>query len=242
MDRRMQKRQLQQGQGAIEFVIIALILLILIGAIVQFGLLYRAKSTLNLAAFEAVRAGTLNNAQMEPMLKGLARGMMPLFMGGQKKNYSLDDDAGGVNKAFIKTLQHIDLNRAKILILNPTKPMFKDFSVYDPVSRKYQIPNDNLLYRNQKEKGMSIQDANLLQIEVIWCHPLYVPLINRIIVKVLDWGKDPNNNFCKVEVEDKMDTSTTYYFPLMSGSLMRMQSPVYDSEFLYDPAATPSTP
>ena len=57
----------QSAQAMVEFVIILPVMLMLILAIVQFGLIYRAKVTLNYATFQAVRAGTINNASMSEM-------------------------------------------------------------------------------------------------------------------------------------------------------------------------------
>lgn len=70
---------LSSAQAMVEFVIILPVMLTLILAIIQFGLVYKAKITLNYATFQAARAGTLNNASLEDMQLAFAGNMAPLY-------------------------------------------------------------------------------------------------------------------------------------------------------------------
>jgi hypothetical protein len=63
----------------VEFVIILPVMLTLVLAIVQFALIYKAKITLNYATFQAVRAGSLNNASLSEMEQAFTSNMAPMF-------------------------------------------------------------------------------------------------------------------------------------------------------------------
>ena len=63
----------------VEFVIVVVPLLLLILGAIQFGLIYNAKITLNYAAFETARAGSLTGARMIFMENAFARALAPLY-------------------------------------------------------------------------------------------------------------------------------------------------------------------
>ncbi|TDN58028.1 TadE-like protein [Halothiobacillus neapolitanus] len=66
-------------------------------------LLYRAKTTLDYAAFMAARSGAMNFAQKSAMIDGLARGLMPL--------YAHQTGGGEVAVAYAKARADIQLER-----------------------------------------------------------------------------------------------------------------------------------
>lgn len=68
-----------RGQAMVEFIVIASVLLLLIMGTIQFAMIYQAKITLNYAAFETARAGSLNSARMWAMELAFARAMAPLY-------------------------------------------------------------------------------------------------------------------------------------------------------------------
>ena len=67
------------AQAMVELVIWIPLLLIIIGGIFQFALIYKAKITLNYATFQAVRTGTINNASLSKMETSFASNMAPLY-------------------------------------------------------------------------------------------------------------------------------------------------------------------
>jgi len=83
------------GQSMVEFIIVAPTILFVILASLQVGLIYQAKATLNLATFQAARAGSLNNADMGAIKQGLIEGLSPLYTYGT----SLADQIDGYAKA-----------------------------------------------------------------------------------------------------------------------------------------------
>lgn len=176
----------QRGQSLIEFVVVLPILLLLIMGIVQFALLYQAKSVLDHAAFLAARSGSLNNGQrggLNPLgagiNQGLASGLAPLFNHGTTIAALTQARAA----AFAEVVNPLITT---VNVINPTPQMINDFAIprLDGQPGR-EIPNDSLQYRDSTYMGptsrVSIQDANLLKLEVTYCVRLIVPIANRAI-------------------------------------------------------------
>jgi hypothetical protein len=167
-------RQRRRGQALVEFLIIYPTLLLLVLGAFQFALIYQAKSTLNYATFMAARQGALKNARTNPMKDALAAGMTPLFM--SKK----DDYVDLIKARAIAAIETFNPLNTQVRVLNPTAGAYNAHKA-DSESGT-EIPNDNLMYRPTTVKGgMSVQDANLLTIEVTYCTRLIVPIVNRVI-------------------------------------------------------------
>lgn len=162
----------QRGQSMSEFIVIVPVLLLLALGAMQFGLLYQAKATLNLAAFEAARAGALNQGKTDAMVAGLANGLRPLFTYGDAQHQVI---------AGFHTAKTEAADFARITVVNPNQEALDYW--------KGNIPNDNLIYSRETTKsGLTIQDANLLKIQVTYCYPLKVAFINRTIVTLVGGG------------------------------------------------------
>jgi len=68
-------KQFQAGQSATELLVIFPALILLVFGVIQFGLLYQARSVLNHATFLAARAGAMHNGSKTEMRLALAKGM-----------------------------------------------------------------------------------------------------------------------------------------------------------------------
>lgn len=198
----------------VEFLVILPAMLMLIFGAVQFALIFHAKVTLNYAAYEAARAGSLGHADFNEVREGFARGLAPLYSYLGPDN----DQVAAFQAARAKVLQLVDVKLVRIERLNPSTEAIRFY--------KGEIPNDNLLFRNTSsnsanKKKVSIQDANLLQLRITYLYPLYVPLINRMISSFVscknDWGE---NQAC--------DT-TKPHIPLTAVAAIRMQTPARES-------------
>ena len=66
---------LQTGATLVEFVVVVPTLLFLLMNLIQYGLLYHAKSQLNYATYEAARAGTVSNAHPTAIKTAFLRAM-----------------------------------------------------------------------------------------------------------------------------------------------------------------------
>jgi len=189
----------QGGQSMSEFIVIVPVLLLLALGAMQFGLLYQAKATLNLAAFEAARAGALNQGKTDAMVAGLANGLRPLFTYGKEQHQVI----GGFHTAKTEAADF-----ARITVVNPNQEALNYW--------KNNIPNDNLIYSRETTKsGLTIQDANLLKIQVTYCYPLKVAFINRTIVTLVGCGASGFEKKCFDEQR----------LPLSAQGIVRMQTP-----------------
>ncbi len=243
----------------VEFVIVLMALLMLILGTLQFALIYHAKITLNYAAFETTRAGSLNNARMWAMELAFARSMAPLYTspyvvdngGTCTSTFTFDDTRSEAEMAADRsTTRPFNLDQVKcarqrvrdmltnnlvrITLVNPNEASFADHAAFGTEV----IPNDNLMYRSAEPKlnsRQSIHDANLIKVHVGFCYELIVPLVDRMIWRMIAFAPDalqPANfgppragsfaEACVTAVE--ADGTPRYGIPLFSEAVMRMQS------------------
>ena len=173
-------RQVLRGQSMVEFLIVLPSLLLIVLGILQFSLMYQARNLLNHAAFIGARQGALSGGNMTSIKDGVASAMAPLFMRvSLPSNPALPSSpamSDVVKARLISTIEIFNLNTALIEILNPTPDVFHKHNLNGA------IPNDNLMYRSTASAdGGSIQDANLLKIQVTYCFKLVVPFVNQLI-------------------------------------------------------------
>lgn len=237
----------QSGQSMVELLVILPVMLLLILATVQFALVYHAKITLNYAAYEAVRAGTLNGgkatlgvSQYEAVKEGFARGLAPLysyFEPDSDHRRSLHAPAlsqveafqQGRSKVFAEFDSRFDLVR--IERLNPTRQAFVDHMMDG------FIPHDNLMYRSKISGGssqMSVQDANLLHLRFTYWYPLYVPFINSLMFNTVICGKGLAGDSWSRWGGHPACRSDDPRIPLTATAVMRMQSPIEESTGWYE--------
>jgi len=250
----------RQGQAMVEFLIVLPVLLMLILGAIQVALIYQAKITLNYAAYEGVRAGTLGEAEFSLVQEGFARDLAPLY------SYSLDDGKHHKDNkeayeevpwgwwtqvtAFQKGRQHVldefkaRSRFARIERLHPDNQSFADFAPGNDVSPEERIiPNSNLRYRPKEVKHRSdesVQDANLLQLRFTYWYPLYVPVVNRFIFNLFICCKPLPSGLLVGDTaegdgmckwrEDPVCQGDDPRIPLTAVAAMRMQSRVSDSE------------
>jgi len=232
-----------RGQSMVEFIVILPTLLLLTLGIIQFAQIYIAKNTLDLAAFEGVRAGTLNNAKIGAIRCGIAQGLLPLYGGNETPSASGTLKAAAACEfslagppryiaAFSKAFEAVDTSTPgtsrygamDVEILNPTAADFTAFG--ETIGKQKQIPNSRLMWRPttvNNSAGMNIQDANLLMIRVQYCYPMDVWFI-RQIVQGLAIGADRM-------IGNQTTFGTACYtsggVPLVAQTTMLMQSPAY---------------
>lgn len=217
----------QSGQSATEFIIVTPILLMLIFGSMQFALLYRAKITLNYATFQAARAGAFSNANRIMMENALARNLAALYT----RNAVVGTNEGDLFWAREMVRQEIINGFLWVQVLNPSDDAFNEFGLND--NGDLVIPNDNLMYRDPDVPaglGINIQDANLLQIRVSYCHRMIVPYIDRLLAILMT---RPQDGAACSECRGAFTTAGTFErscfdnrrFPLHAHSIMRMQSP-----------------
>lgn len=166
------------GQSAAELLVVLPVLVLLVFGIIQLGLMYQARATLNHATMLAARAGALHNGDHDEMRNALARGLAPLFA----KQANAEGFAEAVVKATTETTAP---TITTIEVLNPTGAALADFGRerLDGAGGR-ELPNDTLHYRSPAAGAtshISVQDANLLHVRVTYCMRLIVPVIDRML-------------------------------------------------------------
>lgn len=226
----MNSGQRQTGQSMVEFIIVTPVMFLLVFGAIQFALLYQAKTTLNYATFEAVRAGALNNAQPGAMQNAFARAMAAMYM-------DIDEDAGVDRTTSARDLVREEITGtdstppfAEFQLINPSADSFRDHGI--DVDGTCQIPSDNLMYRSAAVKSASnqnVQDANLLKLRVVYCYPLHVPFIDRMLTAILTQLPDSVCPYCigSFNSGDSIERTclTNNRFPINAQAIVRMQSP-----------------
>jgi hypothetical protein len=163
-------------------VIVGPIAILITFLIIQAGMLYMAKLTLNNATFMAARYGATQNAKMSEIQSSLAKGLIPFYQNASNNNpltripMALAYAEGAVLNPLI----------VKIEILSPSQEAFDTYGIQDG-STTY-IPNDNLEFRTptpMNKASISIRDANILRIKVTYGYELKVPLMQNLLKRIM---------------------------------------------------------
>lgn len=174
-----------RGSAMLEFHFVALLAMLpLCLGIVQAGLLLVASYQVELAAFLAARAGALANGDAGRIRRVFQQALSPLLV----------QDPGGLDgaNAGARVLAAQAANApalalyARVEVRAPDAAAQADFGVLRKGRRV--IPNDALEHRDATpgaRSGLSLQEANVLQVAATWCHPLVVPLASSTLLAVL---------------------------------------------------------
>jgi len=217
----------QQGASLVEFVIVAPVLAMMGMGTLQAGLLYHHKSILNYATYEAARVGATRHAQHKPMRKELGIRLAPIIGG----DGSLEKAAIAMGRTVFEVDSPIRLNGAvapptKLEILSPDLDAFADWGQIslEHNNNRRVIPNSHLKHQgNVVLGGLTLQDANLLKIEVTHGVELKVPLIGKMVAKVME--KFDN------DAEHRLHYLSGR-FPLKSTATVRMQSEAWEGSII----------
>jgi Flp pilus assembly protein TadG len=243
------QRGAETGQSATEFLIILPALVFLVFGIIQFGLLYQTRATLNHATLLAARAGAMHNGNSGEMRAALARGLAPLFA----SEASPEGYAAALAKAQVEASEVY----AAVDVLNPTADALSDFGRgrLDGGAGS-ELPNDTLNYRTTApgaKSKLSIQDANLLHLRVTYCVRLLVPVIDRILYATVNtltpdthvgWQANGMSNPFSTGGEPSTTpcgppTAFGRRITVRSEAFVRMQSPFYNSNVIASSGGKP---
>ena len=224
-----QSMRRQRGQAVVETSIAILVFGVFLLGIFQAILFYRVKSVVDYAALEAARSGATHFAQMGEMRKGFARGLMPLYA---HKPDNLEV-AKAYGEALIAAYNPLDTD---IQIISPTRAAFADWAVpqFDGVKA---IPNDSLMFRPATpggSSGLTVQDANVLKIRVVYGYKMIVPVIDRIVVSIF------RNTLYRGMSGKEIAMLESGRLPIVSQAVVRMQTPIRDPSLLSDGAPPPA--
>lgn len=219
----------QRGVSMVEFVIVFPVAVMFVLALLQVGLLYMAKQTLNHATFIAARAGSLNNANVDIMRGTMVRGLIPF-----KQNLTETNDVIRMGAARAAAWGDGALY-LRVERMNPSPQSFSDFGLTDPATNQRYIPNDNLEWRNANIVGsqsrQNIRDANILKLRTVYGYEMKVPLIAGLVRRVMCSGTTGVGAW-DVSLLDALSPASTdcllYYMngriPIESFAIIEMQS------------------
>ncbi|CAB5691604.1 TadE-like protein [Delftia tsuruhatensis] len=172
----------QRGASLTEFIIVGPIAILLTFVLLQAGLLYMAKLTLNNATFMAARHGSVNGAQASAIKNSLAKGLVPFY-----QNAFESSDAARLAGAYAQALAAVNLGlNVKLSVLSPSDEAFRIYGITR--AGVTTIPNDNLEFRTAapiRGAGISLRDANVLRIKVTYAYELKVPLMQAIVKRIM---------------------------------------------------------
>jgi len=235
----------QRGASIVEFIFTLPLFFFLLFGIIEMSYVYRSKTTLNTATFEAARTGSVNNALTGEMRKSYASAMIPLHVEANRSAAGIAT-AYGKAKVFETSMSVAarGMGFDTIEIVSPNRDIFSKFAVnipkLDPNRRNFQyvrgIPNDNLTYRDIgtktvriRENGrqisvrMNVQDANILKIKSFWCHKLKVPGLRDIFYRLV--LRNPLRISREQRVCNTLGLATrSRYIAITSQATVRMQS------------------
>ncbi|MFV2058903.1 MAG: TadE family protein [Thiohalomonadales bacterium] len=203
MNRKSQKKlsfkpHKQAGASITELLVVMLAMAPLVLGAIQMAMFYHAKSIINYATFEAARAGAVAGANIGPMKSAFERNILPLYGSGVTVTSIMKARAKAKADAWAPTIPTKSFGAGgKIQILSPTKEAFRDFGMRINGGALF-IPNDHLRYRATATGGTSkvnVQDANLLKIKVTYGYKMIVPVINKIIARIMMLADKKNINY-----------------------------------------------
>jgi hypothetical protein len=181
----MSRRSRQRAAALVEFQIVLLLgLLPLVLGILQLALLLLAQHVVHYATYQAARSGATAAADPAVMRRALAVGLMPLHLVSSDP-ISADNLTSVALAADLRATVSSNLY-ARLTLLRPSAAAFADFATTQGNDRI--LRNDSLLQQSQIAGASShetVQQANVLQIQVSYCHELIVPLINRVLPRLL---------------------------------------------------------
>ncbi|AMP00710.1 tadE-like family protein [Collimonas arenae] len=185
--KRFRRSPLQNGAATIEFYVVSFFVFIpMVMAVLQMGLFFVAKNTVNMATLAAARAGAATGGDKSVMTNTFAKAIVPLYINSTQE-ITPSNYVNVMAPAIIKARADMILF-SSITTLNPTRNSFTDFGRPGPGGKGTIIPTTSLDTYMTGVGGSSKQtraDALLLKIEVRYCYELKMPIIDKMITKTL---------------------------------------------------------
>ena len=222
----------ERGATLVEFVIAGPLVLFILLVLMQYALLFHARSQLNYATFEAARAGTVANARLAAIRTAFERAMTGYHGGGTT--------TAELAASRAKALAEAPFTR--IEIVSPTRESFDDYHSPALAARLGAsgrvIPNSNLAHLDcpidrpgchsnpaVNASGQTLHDANLLKLRITYGIPAkkQIPLAGPFMARALAL-LDPADSdaFRAGLIADGR-------IPVVAHTVMRMQSPAIEA-------------
>jgi hypothetical protein len=185
------------GVATVEFHIVALFALLpLCLGTLQLALLMSDNHHIDHAAFLAARRASMSGGGTESARQAFAQASSLLLVDAASE-VEAGNVAGRVARAYALTLAD-QARFAQFRIVSPDPEAQADFAIRR--GDGHVIPNDSLEYRSRQagqRSGLTLQQANILHLEVDWCRPLIVPFAREILLGMLRvFDPDPWRQYC----------------------------------------------
>lgn len=183
----------------VEFQIVALFAMLpLCLGMLQSALLMTENHHVDHAAFMAARAGAMTSGDAGAMRNEFARVMTPLFSASDEP-LDRSNALTRVPAMYARSVQDFALH-GTMDVLSPDATAQQDHAISRENRRV--IPNDSLEHRSAapgSRSGISLQEANILQVRFTYCRPLVVPFVRQMLVGLLRLiDAEPGHQRCYV--------------------------------------------
>lgn len=181
----------------VEFQVVAVFALLpLCLGMLQLSLLLADNHHIDHAAFLAARHAAMQGGDIAAARRALAQAGSVLFV---DSTGPLDGSNAPARAAAAIVAATTDQTAfARVRVLEPSALAQQDFAISRDNARV--IPNDGLEYRQAtpgRQSGITLQQANMLRLEVIWCRPLVVPFARQLLLASLrTLDADPWHQAC----------------------------------------------
>lgn len=184
-------KRYDSGASLTEFVIVTPIAILFVLGIIQSGLIYMAKLTLNNVTFLAARHGANKEGDKTEISNSIVKGLIPFYIDASAGTQPTVTTMG---EAWIKSKAATVLPWNKLEIISPNQEMFDTFGITSAGTTGKYIPNDNLEYRDASPRTagsgqISIRDANILKIKFTYGYDISkIPLMGTIVNNIMCSG------------------------------------------------------
>ena len=234
------KQSSQRGATLVEFVVTSPLVLFILLVLMQYALLFHARSQLNYATFEAARAGTVANARPTAIRTAFERAITGYHGGGTTTAELAASRARALAEAPF----------TRIEIVSPTRESFDDYhspalAVRMGASGRV-IPNSNLAHLDcpidrpgchsnpaVNASGQTLHDANLLKLRITYGIPTkkQIPLAGPFMARALALLDPADGDAFRA------DLIADGRIPVVAHTVMRMQSPAIEGGNVSNPGA-----
>jgi hypothetical protein len=232
----------ESGQVAVETAIVLPLFVFLLLGILQLGLMHQARLLTKYAAYKAVRAGSLHNANVEAMERAALAVLLPMVSqpgGGGAERVTPVASASDFNRKWNQVSRNkmpdANLKYAEVQICGPYRELITS-DTHDNKEGDFDDPR----FASGGDWGQSLRSK--LSIQVTFNYRMPIPFADVTIYNiargqqtlpyVLRLGKEENHKLkkyfdYKADEYDRAAQRKTYILPIRATYIMRMHSNLY---------------
>jgi len=192
--RQRRARARQRGASMVEFVLVAMPLLLAGLVVVEIGYALMARQALRLALHEAARAGAVQHGEPRVIASALEAALTPLYVPAGSSSAGTDSSPRARMQASHARVQHhAGLALWRLEILAPSASAYQDFGRPNPrYDGRLAIANDYLAEQHERalqngsggigtQSGLTIFEANVLHLRLTYLRTPVAPLTAALL-------------------------------------------------------------